>query len=75
VLFSVYSHDHWPPHVHAEYAGIEAVIEIADGEARLSGRKRAVRPANAKRSDLNKILQAAADNADILLAMWEQIHG
>lgn len=75
VLFSVSSHDHWPPHVHAEFAGIDVVVEMMQGEARVATRKRPMRPTNAKRSDGNKILQAAANNADISLAIWEQVHG
>jgi hypothetical protein len=54
---------------------IEVVVELSNGEARVARRKRAVRPANAKRSDVNKILQAAAKNAEVLLEMWGQTHG
>ena len=41
----------------------------------LASRADAVRPANAKRSDLKKILRAAAECFDELAALWETIHG
>jgi hypothetical protein len=44
VRFSAWVDDHIPPHVHAFYAGIEVVIELAEGEFRVADRKDAITP-------------------------------
>ena len=46
-----------------------------DGTVGLADRDDAIRPANAKRSDVRKILEAAADNFERLAEMWEAIYG
>jgi hypothetical protein len=74
IRFTAYSKDHWPPHVHGFYAGIEVIVELVNHQAVLSNRKKAIIPENAKRSEVNKILKAAAENADLLLALWETTH-
>jgi hypothetical protein len=74
IRFTVYSKDHPPPHVHGFYAGVEVVVEFVDQKAVLSSREKAVVPSTAKRSDIKKILTAAAENAELLLSLWEQIH-
>ena len=44
VWFAAYSDDHLPVHVHGRYAGIEVLVEFADGEcAWPAGRTRYVR--------------------------------
>lgn len=35
----------------------------------------AIRPFNAKRADVRKILTSAAENFEALVALWEGIHG
>jgi hypothetical protein len=47
----------------------------ADGAVLLANRQDAVRPANAKRSDVRKVLKAAAKNFDELAALWEKARG
>ena len=47
----------------------------SDGDVALADRKDAIRPTNAKRSDVKKILNAAAQNFEQLVALWEGIHG
>lgn len=75
VLFVAYSNDHLPPHVHGFSGETEAIIDLRlDGTVALATRN-AVRPANAKRSDVKKILNAAALHFEELVALWEEIHG
>jgi len=74
VLFSAYPDDHWPMHVHARFAGMELVIDIdAMGKIRLSQRKDAVRPANAKASDIRRVLEIASRHSDELIDLWNEM--
>ena len=41
IAIYMYFEDHAPPHIHARYAGAEAVIAIADGGAVAARRTRA----------------------------------
>jgi len=75
VWFGCYSADHWPPHLHGEYAGITVIVELIDETVRLADRKDAISPNNGKRSDVKKILRVATQNADTLLALWRRVHG
>ncbi len=40
----------------------------------LASREDAIQPANAKRSDVKRILRAAAEHFDVLVAAWEKMH-
>jgi Domain of unknown function (DUF4160) len=73
VRFAAYTDDHLPPHVHGFYAGVEAIIDLSIPEraVRLSGRKKRVRPKNAKRSDVDHIRETARRNFDALVDLWE----
>ena len=74
--FTVHSNDHAPRHVHGFLSETEIVIELGiDGNVRLSNRKDAVRPANAKRADVRKLLIKAAEHFDELIELWERVHG
>ena len=77
VRFILWSHDHPPPHVHGSYADIEIVVDLLVEEraVRLSFRKDAKRPNNARRSDVNHILSTASEHFEELLAMWTVLHG
>ena len=76
VLFIVYSNDHPPRHVHGFASEAEVIVELRpDGNVALADRRDSIRPANAKRSDVKKILAAAALYFDELLSLWEEIHG
>jgi hypothetical protein len=76
VLFVAYSNDHLPPHVHGFAGETEAIIDLRlDGTVALATRKDAVQPGNAKRSDVKKILKAAALHFEELVGLWEEIHG
>jgi hypothetical protein len=48
---------------------------LADGKVAKSARRDAVRPANAKRSDVRRTLDAAAAHAVELNELWEAMHG
>jgi Domain of unknown function (DUF4160) len=70
--FIVYSNDHPPRHVHGFAGETEAIIDLrADGNVALAKRGDAIRPANAKRSDVKKILRAVTKNFGELTALWE----
>lgn len=70
----VFTDDHPPPHAHGFYAGIEVIVEFVDGKAIIARRSNPIVPANAKRSDVRKILGAAQLHAETLLRMWREIH-
>jgi Domain of unknown function (DUF4160) len=74
VRFVVYSNDHPPRHVHGFSGETEAIVDLRrDRTVALAKRSDAIRPANAKRSDVKKILRAAAKHFDELTALWEKI--
>jgi Domain of unknown function (DUF4160) len=76
VRFVAYSNDHPPRHVRGFSGETEAIVELgANRTIALAKRGDAVRPANAKRSDVKKILRAAAEHFEELAALWENIHG
>jgi hypothetical protein len=65
-----------PRHVHGFVAEISVIVDLlADGKVAKSARREAVRPANAKRSDVRRILDAAATHAVELNQLWEARHG
>ena len=76
VRFVIYSNDHPPRHVHGFHGETEAIVDLRQDRAvALANRDDAVRPANAKKSDVKKILKAAAERFDELAALWESMHG
>jgi hypothetical protein len=76
VLFIAYSNDHPPRHVHGFAGETEAIIDLRlDGAVALADRDDSVRPANAKRSDVRKILNAAALHFEELVVLWEAMRG
>jgi hypothetical protein len=80
VWFLSFSDDHPPPHVHGRYGRVQVIIDVfADGTTREAGRWNAVRPANAKRGDVRRILRVAeehgAESGALRGALWEQTHG
>jgi hypothetical protein len=75
VRFVVYPQDHRPRHVHCLMGGIEVVVDLREGgTVALADRQDAVRPGNAKRSDVRRILRKAAENFDELVKLWEKVH-
>ena len=76
VLFIAYANDHPPRHVHGFAGGTEAIVDLRlNGTVALAKRDNAVRPANAKRSDVKRILKAAALHFEELAALWEAMRG
>jgi hypothetical protein len=76
ILFVVYSNDHPPRHVHDFSGETEAIVDLRrDGAVALADRKDSVRPADAKRSDIKKILETAVLHVDVLATLWEKVHG
>lgn len=56
VLFVAYSNDHPPRHVHGFASETEVIVDFQlDGSVALAKRDDAIRPANAKRSDVKKV--------------------
>lgn len=75
VRFRVNPQDHQPIHVHGRYAETVVIVELlADGSVRKANRKDAIIPADAKRSNVRKILETAAEHYDEIVAAWEQMH-
>ena len=76
VRFAAFAADHLPRHVHGFVAEISVVVELlAGGRVAKSARRDAVRPPNAKRSDVRRILDAAAAHVAELNELWEAMHG
>lgn len=74
-LFVAYPQDHEPRHVHGFLGEAEVIVDLRrDGTVALADRRDAVRPGNAKRSDIRKILALAAENFLALAALWESMH-
>jgi hypothetical protein len=75
VRFKLYPEDHLPRHAHGLYAGIEVIVTLqADRTVALALRDDAVQPRNAKRGDVRKVLEAAAEHFDALVIAWERMH-
>ena len=75
VLFVAYPQDHTPRHVHGFRGEAEVIIQLADdGTVAIANRRDAIRPADAKRSDIRQILAAAAEHFDLLIELWEKMH-
>ncbi|MHB8153586.1 MAG: DUF4160 domain-containing protein [Vulcanimicrobiaceae bacterium] len=71
ICFRLYPEDHEPRHAHGEFAGIVVVVNLlGDRTVEL----RDVQPATAKRTDVKKILKAAGEHFDKLVAAWEEMH-
>ncbi len=76
VWFISYSDDHPPAHVHGTYAETVVIVEVLpDGSTQASLRSNSVQPANAKRSDVRRILKVAEAYGTELRALWEKTHG
>lgn len=75
IRFVIYSNDHPPRHVHGFLGETEAIVNLrADGNVALAERRDAVRPADAKRPDVRRILNVAASHFEELAELWRSIH-
>jgi hypothetical protein len=74
VRFAAFSDDHEPMHVHGSYAEVVVVVELhPDRTVSLADRTDAVRPPNAKRSDVKHVLVMASEHFEELVAVGERI--
>lgn len=74
VRFRVFPQDHEPVHAHGRCGDTVAIVVLrGDGTVELADRKDAIIPAGAKRSDVRKILAAAGEHFDQILAAWERM--
>jgi hypothetical protein len=75
IRFKVYPQDHEPRHVQAFVGSGEVVIDLrADGTIVLAGRASGAVRGNMSRSDVKKVLAAAAGAFDRLAKAWEDMH-
>ncbi len=75
VLYVAYPQDHTPRHVHGFFEESEVILDLSDDRTiRLATRPDAVRPPNAKRSSVRRMLNVAAEHFDELVALWEKMH-
>ena len=75
VSFRVYPQDHEPRHVHGFIGETEVIVDVGlDGRVALADRPDCIRPGNAKRSDVRKVLGSAAKCFDELVSLWEKMH-
>ena len=69
-----YPRDHIPRHTHGLTGDAEVIIDLRnDPTVAIADRHDAIR-GNAKKNDVRKVLQAAAENFDRLVDDWEQMH-
>ena len=74
VRFVLYPQDHIPRHTHGLTGDAEVIIDLRNNRTvAIADRHDAIR-GNAKKSDVMKVLQAAAENFDLLVDAWEQMH-
>jgi Domain of unknown function (DUF4160) len=75
VLFIAYPQDHEPRHVHGFIGETEVIVNLSiPGYVALADRPDCIRPGNAKRSEVSKILRSAAEYFDELVSLWEKMH-
>lgn len=73
VRFRVYPQDHDPRHVHGFIGSGEVIIDLrADGTVDLA--KREDNNCGLTRSEIRKVLDAAADAFNALTELWERMH-
>lgn len=76
VSFIAYPQDHEPRHVHGFAGEAEVIVNLnVDGTVTLANRPDAIRPRNAKRRDVRRILDAAGEHFSELVRLWEKMHG
>lgn len=75
VLFIAYPQDHEPRHIHGFTGETEVIVGLrVDGYVALADRHDCLRPANARRSDVRRILRITAKHFDELVSLWEKMH-
>jgi hypothetical protein len=75
VRFAAFCADHLPRHVHGFLAEVTVIVDLLpDGNVAQWKRRDAVRPADAKRNEVRRVLTAATAHAAELNALWEATH-
>ncbi len=75
VLFVAYPQDHVPRHVHGFVEEVEVIVNLrANRRVVVADRPDAIRPGNAKRSSVRRVLNGAAEHFDELGQLWERMH-
>jgi hypothetical protein len=74
VRFAAYSEDHLPTHVHGFYADAEVLVELRSNGVLAMPRRDSIRPPNAKRSEVAKIVNTASLHREELLALFGRVH-
>ncbi len=75
VLFVAYPQDHTPRHVHGFVDDTEVIVDLRPNrKVAVADRSDAIRPGNAKRSSVRRVLNVAAEHFDQLVALWERMH-
>ena len=75
VLFVAYPQDHTPRHVHGFVDESGMIVDLRPNRTvALADRVDAIRPGNAKRSSVRRVLSTAAERFDELVALWERMH-
>ena len=75
VLFVAYPQDHTPRHVHGFLDETEVIVDLRlNRTVALADRLDAIRPLNAKRSSVRRVLKAAEEHFNELIAIWERMH-
>ena len=70
-----YPQDHEPRHVHGFIGRTEVIVDLGfSGNVGLAYRADCIRPVNAKRSEVRKILRTAAEHFEELVSLWEKMH-
>jgi hypothetical protein len=75
VRFVAHPQDHEPRHVHGFMSEAEVIVDLlTNGSVALASRRDAIRPGNAKRSDVRRIMDTAAEHFEKLVELWESMH-
>jgi len=75
VRFRLYPQDHPPIHAHGRYAESLVIVQFEpDRSVTIAAHADAVLPRNAKANDIRKILEAAAERYDAIVAAWHKMH-
>lgn len=75
VTFRACPQDHEPRHVHGSVGKTRVIVNLLkNGTVDLAERGDSVRPGNAKKSDVKKVLKSAAENFTELVKLWDKMH-
>ncbi len=74
--FVVYTNDHLPRHIHVFIGDAEVIVDLLEsGDVDIAGRADAIRPRNAKATDVKRALRLCSSNFERLEQLWRNVHG